>query len=166
MPKYNYYECCHCGRVFYSETQPNTPHNCKEGFRKRQKYTLLKVLYLSLCSRWYSMIESGVKKEEYREIKPYWIKRLAVCKGNNSFEKTGFYCKKANCWSCLIRGDGFHPVAYTHVCFSYGYTDRRMLFALENITVGQGHSEWGAPPDTVFILKLGKETRWSMKLEI
>ena len=39
------------------------------------------------------MIESGNKKEEYREIKKYWIGRLAKCGGRNSYEKTGFYCK-------------------------------------------------------------------------
>lgn len=34
---------------------------------------------------------SGNKKEEYREIKKYWIGRLAKCGGHNSYEKTGFY---------------------------------------------------------------------------
>ena len=29
------------------------------------------------------MIESGNKKEEYREIKKYWIGRLAKCGGRN-----------------------------------------------------------------------------------
>lgn len=55
------------------------------------------------------MIESGNKKEEYREIKKYWIGRLAKCGGHNSYEKTGFYCKKAICFSCITRGNGFHP---------------------------------------------------------
>ncbi|CUO94619.1 Uncharacterised protein [Bacteroides thetaiotaomicron] len=68
------------------------------------------------------MIESGNKKEEYREIKKYWIGRLAKCGGRNSYEKTGFYCKKAICFSCITRGNGFHPKEYTHVCFRFGYT--------------------------------------------
>ena len=34
-------------------------------------------LFLPLKSEWYNMIESGVKKEEYREIKEYWLARLA-----------------------------------------------------------------------------------------
>ena len=55
------------------------------------------------------MIESGNKKEEYREIKKYWIGRLAKCGGRNSYEKTGFYCKKGICFSCITRGNGFHP---------------------------------------------------------
>ena len=36
----------------------------------------MKVLDLPLKKEWYDMIESGIKTEEYREIKPYWEKRL------------------------------------------------------------------------------------------
>lgn len=35
------------------------------------------VLRLNLKAKWYEMIESGEKKEEYREIKEYWTKRLS-----------------------------------------------------------------------------------------
>lgn len=35
-----------------------------------------KTLDLVLKSKWYDMIASGEKHEEYREIKPCWIKRL------------------------------------------------------------------------------------------
>ena len=34
------------------------------------------VLHLTLKKYWFDMIKSGVKKEEYREIKDYWIKRF------------------------------------------------------------------------------------------
>ncbi len=33
-------------------------------------------LRLTLKKQWYDMILSGEKKEEYREIKPYWDKRF------------------------------------------------------------------------------------------
>lgn len=33
-------------------------------------------LFLILTKKWFDMIASGEKKEEYREIKPYWTKRL------------------------------------------------------------------------------------------
>ena len=36
----------------------------------------MKILDLPLKKEWYNMIESGIKKEEYREIKPYWCNRL------------------------------------------------------------------------------------------
>lgn len=58
----------------------------------------MKILDLPLKAKWYEMIESGNKKEEYREIKKYWIGRLAKCGGRNSYEKTGFYCKKGICF--------------------------------------------------------------------
>jgi hypothetical protein len=35
-----------------------------------------RILHLTLKKKWYDMIASGEKKEEYREIKPYWNKRL------------------------------------------------------------------------------------------
>jgi hypothetical protein len=31
-----------------------------------------------------------------------------------------------------------------------------MLFELDEMTIGKGKPEWGAPDDEVFILKLGK----------
>ena len=34
------------------------------------------ILDLVLKGKWYDMIERGAKLEEYREIKPYWNKRL------------------------------------------------------------------------------------------
>lgn len=117
----------------------------------------MKILDLPLKAKWYEMIESGNKKEEYREIKKYWIGRLAKCGGRNSYEKTGFYCKKGICFSCITRGNGFHPKEYTHVRFRFGYTKRTMLFELESITIGVGNTNWGAPDnECVFILKLGK----------
>lgn len=36
----------------------------------------MKTLDLVLKGKWYDMIASGEKTEEYREIKPYWEKRL------------------------------------------------------------------------------------------
>lgn len=84
-----------------------------------------KILYLPLKAKWYEMIESGVKTEEYREIKRYWSKRL------------------------FFKG-------FTHVKFSYCYTNRTMTFELERITIGKGNPEWGAPTEDVFIIKLGK----------
>ncbi len=36
----------------------------------------MKILHLNVQKKWYDMIESGQKREEYREIKPYWFMRL------------------------------------------------------------------------------------------
>lgn len=36
----------------------------------------MKILDLPLKKQWYNMIESLVKREEYRDMTPYWRKRL------------------------------------------------------------------------------------------
>ncbi len=35
-----------------------------------------KILYLTLKKKWFDLTASGKKKVEYREVKPYWTKRL------------------------------------------------------------------------------------------
>lgn len=37
-----------------------------------------RTLDLVLKSKWFDMIFNGIKKEEYREIKPYWVKRFTT----------------------------------------------------------------------------------------
>ena len=54
---------------------------------------VLNILDLVLKGQWYDMIESGEKPEEYRDKKPYWIKRLCFTRLTNSF----VYCVKENC---------------------------------------------------------------------
>lgn len=36
----------------------------------------MNILHLNLKSCWYDLIEQGIKTEEYREIKPFYLKRL------------------------------------------------------------------------------------------
>ena len=42
----------------------------------------MKILDLVLKKEWFDMIKNGNKREEYREIKPYWTKRLIDKDGN------------------------------------------------------------------------------------
>lgn len=37
----------------------------------------MRTLHLTLKKKWFDMIASGEKKEEYREIKPYWATRFS-----------------------------------------------------------------------------------------
>ena len=111
--------------------------------RKQGEY--LRTLHLSLKKEWYNMIESGIKTEEYREIKPFWCKRL-IHDYDESMEEFG-----------AIIFDDKNFKQYDRVKFSYGYTKRTMTFEIENISVGYGNKEWGAPDNIVFIIKLGKK---------
>lgn len=119
----------------------------------------MRTLYLPLQKEWYEMIESGVKTEEYREIKTYWEKRLL------EYDKMINFIKK-NMNEIIVRRVLNYPLIdfakvfskdYKYVRFSYGYTKRTMTFEVESIRIGKGKYEWGAPIDKdVFIIKLGK----------
>ena len=105
------------------------------------------------------MIESGVKTEEYREIKPYWIQRLTRY-GDNEHLNGVLYAKFLTSSPMVLQYNIDKGVMcfadYTQVKFSYGYTRRTMTFEIESITIGKGNPEWGTPDGEVFIIKLGK----------
>lgn len=122
-----------------------------------------KVLCLSLKAKWYEMIESGEKKEEYREIKDYWLKRLFEFINiyythyeQMSKECADIFSTNVGALKTSIKLGGVKAKDYTRVKFSYGYTKRTMTFEIEAITIGKGNPEWGAPAEDVFIIKLGK----------
>lgn len=102
----------------------------------------MKTLHLTLAYRWYDMIESKEKTEEYRELK--WIGR--ICR----FGKTacGIQCP-LNHASCPTV-----PTDYTHVVFHRGYSKTMMLWSIDNITIDRGNPDWGAPDKEVVIIKL------------
>lgn len=115
------------------------------------------ILDLILKGKWYDMIASGEKPEEYREIKSYWIKRIMKCYkwcGVNPVTNISRCLFPKQCINtydfCNISG------GFTHVRFHRGYTSTTMLFECNGITIGKGNPAWGAPTDReVFIIKLG-----------
>jgi len=91
---------------------------------------VMRVLHLTLKRQWFDMIASGQKREEYREMKPYWNKRLMCAKG---------------------KFDAIH--------FRNGYSRdaRAMTVELLELRSGLGIVEWGAPEgQEVYILCLGE----------
>lgn len=102
--------------------------------------TMSKTLHLPLKKEWYEMIESGVKTEEYREIKPYWSKRFL--KDLPVFWRMAFNVAMLSNNCSHLQGREIHPI-YTHITFSYGYTKRTMTFELERITIGKGTPRMG-----------------------
>ena len=126
------------------------------------------VLNLILKKIYYEMIHDEIKKEEYREIKPYWIKRLFMLNpehpDNNKTKSLNISEKLLSKWrdnsleiSTLINDETIIPKGFTHVCFRRGYTNSPLFVRLKDIKVGIGNPQWGAPKDKpVFILKLGE----------
>ncbi len=122
----------------------------------------MKILNLPLKKEWYEMIERGEKTEEYREKKAYWIVRLlewrfmpdahTIVEKRITMEEAREIAEEgldAYCGQLV-------PKHYDVVCFSYGYTKRRMMLEYKGLTSGQGRPEWGAPEHETFIIKLGK----------
>lgn len=89
---------------------------------------IMAILHLTLKKKWFDMIASGEKTEEYREIKPYWEKRLKF--GHN----------------------------YDAVSFRNGYSKcaPHLMIECKGIFTGHGVLAWGALKEPVFIIKLGK----------
>ena len=117
----------------------------------------MKTLYLPLKAKWYEMIERGEKKEEYREIKPYWQKRLLYCYTESWLSIDGDCINrgKRGCFDCALAPHQ-QAAEFDAVRFSCGYTKRTMTFTIQYIAIGKGRPEWGAPEEDVFIIKLGK----------
>lgn len=106
------------------------------------------ILDLVLKHKWYDMIDSGEKGEEYRELKQYYARRILECYGWYDWCRTG-------CKGCSVRHNNLSKV--THVRFHRGYTSTTMTFEIKGLSIGKGNPEWGAPDHETFIIKLGKK---------
>ena len=86
-----------------------------------------KVLTLNVSKQWLDMIVAGEKTEEYREIKPYWIKRLTT-----NCEVEYDVLAETYCGKVIYR-------PYTHVLFINGYRkdSPRIEKDIESITIGK-----------------------------
>jgi hypothetical protein len=102
----------------------------------------MKVLHLTLKKKWFDMIASGEKKEEYREIKMYWATRL-----QNGFVST-YGIDRSACpdWK-----------EYDYIHFKNGYNrPRTMNVEFKGVEIGYGHEKWGGGYKEVFVIKLGE----------
>jgi hypothetical protein len=98
----------------------------------------MNILHLNLKRKWFDMILSGEKKEEYRKLSAYW---------------TGIFSHRVK-----VKGKNYHPADVT-ICFSNGYSkNRRQIFIeCKGVHVGEGVPEWGAEKkESYFVIRLGK----------
>ena len=88
----------------------------------------MNTLYLTIKKQWFDMILSGVKTEEYRDIKPYYNLRLI--------------------------GKEYDTVIFRN---GYARDAPSLTIELKTIRFGTGKPEWGAEEGkTYFVLSLGK----------
>lgn len=119
------------------------------------------VLYLVLKDPWFSMIKSGEKLEEYREIKPYytnkWIhpydKRLPATLLNALGVQTiqnKFLIEDAN---KILAKPRYHTIHFSLGMPKHGTApERHIEFKKPKIRIGTGKPEWGAEPGKLYFV--------------
>lgn len=93
------------------------------------------ILSLVLKGKWYDMIASGEKREEYRDDKPYWNTRISR-------------------WF----NEGMAKVHHV-VAFSRGYARPTMFFrvdALTRVPRRTNYLVWGEPTSSHWVIGLGE----------
>lgn len=105
----------------------------------------MKILHFPLKEKWYRMIESGEKPEEYREITHFWAKRIM---------KDCPVDWKKRISKCIETGnfDFFHGKTiegWDAAHFSLGYPrsddeSRNMVKGIKGIVIANGNPQWGA----------------------
>ena len=87
------------------------------------------MIILPIKKKWFDMILSGEKKEEYRDIKPFYARRI------------GKYLR--NRYTRVLRD--FSTDHIVDVLFRNGYAgDSPEFWAECEVTIGTGKTEWGA----------------------
>lgn len=128
--------------------------NTKELVILAEKHNIiLRPLQLSLISKWFLMTKAGIKTEDYREITPYWIKRLCVAHPMSIIAGGDLADKHT--------GQQFSIKKFSYNIMTLGYplsTDSDRILNLEHsgIEIRDGKPEWGAEPGKLyFVIKHG-----------
>lgn len=106
------------------------------------------MLTLPIKKKWFDMILSGEKKEEYREMKDYWTRRFmgAIFGDRNASHFGLFYM---TLWDSTLD---------IRVILKNGYrADSPKIVCDCLLTISTGKEEWGAEPNkNYYVLKIMK----------
>jgi hypothetical protein len=112
----------------------------------------MSVLYLTLDKKWFDLVASGHKVEEYRVLKPHWISRLVWPEYR--------HLEKEQLKELIEKGvEVLKYPYYNAILFINGYDANRprVMVELKKITIGPAKETWHPDYlDDVFILHLGK----------
>lgn len=113
-----------------------------------------KTLHLVLKKKWFDMIISGAKKEEYREMKKYWANRLTIFP--NDYNSNPDMISRNI--MLLESYEGFAFKTFDTITFRLGYAKKAptMVVECKGIRIGTPRPEWsGNMQGDHFIISLG-----------
>lgn len=129
----------------------------------------MKTLHLTLKKKWFDMIASGEKKEEYREIKPYWIARFidwseypkeSADEHKYITDNIAYDIEQGHTPQDVLKSYFSKIKSFDGVIFKNGYSRGAPLMSFRGpiITIHEGRPEWGAEPGKkYFVIKLGEK---------
>lgn len=107
------------------------------------------MLTLTVKKKWFNMLISGEKREEYREIKSYYTKRFQKLVAPYYLDKDNFWDRM---WLEECRLNWFSDKPF-EVVFRNGYAPNAPSFvARVNLRIGEGNPEWGAEKDVEYYI--------------
>jgi len=124
---------------------------------------MAKILRLKVYPKWFEMIKSGEKKEDYREINLEWIKKLLILP--EDFHISDFYVNNGNHgYSYLTNSpemllEIYKPIKYKKYIFINTKNKKQLYVKPKKLIIGRGKLEWGADKykyKKYFVLRLGE----------
>lgn len=104
------------------------------------------MLILPIKKKWFNMILSGEKKEEYREIKPYYETRFMNTFGMICVDGKYIKCSEIGLIEC--EKEPIQPIMFRN-----GYSKNSPSFIAKcTLSVGTGREEWGAEKDKQYFV--------------
>lgn len=113
------------------------------------------MLTLPIQKRWFDMILSGEKKEEYREIKEYYETRFQNLFGAVTIYPSSIFSDRSEYE--LLQGEAvpeeIRKDSVQEIIFRNGYSkDSKAIKARCRLRIGKGRPEWGALPDKQYYI--------------
>ena len=121
----------------------------------------MNTLHLTLMGHWYSMCEAGIKKHEYRAIKPYWCARLLLFDGKIMPKKfwVGYLSMHNGVINAMSGAVTFRHYDQIKAVNGYGNHRPHIIWKHEGTSIGKPNPDWCPPEDhgkILFILTIGE----------
>lgn len=113
------------------------------------------MLTLPIQRKWFDMILSGEKKEEYRDIKEYYETRFQNLFGALTVHSVSAFSDNEE--YTLLQGEfvikQIRKDSIQEIIFRNGYSkDSKAIKARCRLRIGKGRPEWGAEPDKQYYI--------------